>query len=59
MIAKDDYGTTPNAADMMSYTLRITVEGTTRIIRADDGSMPETMHRIVDAVRGIIDAARR
>lgn len=55
---RDDYGTTPNAADMMTYTLSVTFEGNTKRIRADDGTMPDAMRRIAEATRGIIAAAR-
>jgi emfourin len=54
----DDYGTTPQAADMMTYTLSVTFEGNTKTIRADDGTMPEAMRKMVDATRGIVAAAR-
>lgn len=55
---RDDYGTTPNAADMMNYTLSVTFDGSTKKIRADDGTMPGAMRKISDAVRGIVAAAR-
>ncbi len=55
---QDDYGITPNSADMMSYTLRISFNGSTRTVHADDGTMPPPMRRIVDAVRATISAAR-
>jgi hypothetical protein len=55
---RDDYGTTANAADMMTYTLTVTFEGSTKTIRADDGTMPKAMRDIVDATRGIVGAAR-
>ncbi len=55
---RDDYGTTPNAADMMNYTLSVTFDGSTKKIRADDGTMPDAMRRMADAVRGIVSAAR-
>lgn len=55
---RDDYGTTPNAADMMSYTLTVTFDGSTKRIRADDGTMPDPMRAIADATRGTISAAR-
>ena len=55
---RDDYGTTSNAADMMTYTLTVTFESNTKKIRADDGTMPEAMRKIVDATRGIVGAAR-
>ena len=55
---RDDYGTTNGAADMISYTLRMTFDGTTKTIRADDGTMPPPMRQIVDAIRGTISAAR-
>lgn len=56
---KDDYGTTQNAADMMLYTVRITSDGSTKTIRADDGTMPDALRQIVSAVRAAIDAARK
>jgi hypothetical protein len=55
---RDDYGTTANAADMMTYTLSVTFDGSTKQHRADDGTMPDAMRRIVDATRGIVAAAR-
>jgi hypothetical protein len=56
---EDDYGTTPQSADMMSYTLRITMNDLTKTVHADDGTMPPQMRRIVDAVRAAISAARQ
>jgi hypothetical protein len=56
---KDDYGDSKGAADMMIYTVRVTVGSNTKTIHADDGTMPEPLHRIVDAVRGTISAARK
>jgi hypothetical protein len=56
---KDDYGTTHGAADMMEYTLRMTFDGTTKTVRADDGTMPPQMRQILDALRGTISAARK
>lgn len=56
---KDDYGTTRNGADMMVYTVRISSEGSTKTIRADDGTMPGALHQVVDAVRGTVAAARK
>jgi hypothetical protein len=56
---KDDYGTTHGAADMMEYTLRMTFDGTTKTVRADDGTMPPPMRQILDALRGTISAARK
>lgn len=54
-----DYGTTAGGADMLEYTLRIDYEGQTKVVRADDGTMPDSMRRIVDAVRGILSPARK
>jgi hypothetical protein len=54
----DDYGTTTGGADMMSYTMRITAGGSTKTIRADDGTMPPQMRRIVDAVHQTISKAK-
>ena len=56
---EDDYGTTRNAADMMTYTLRITFGDATKTIRADDGTMPPGMRRILAAVHATISAARK
>jgi hypothetical protein len=56
---KDDYGTTVGGADMMLYTVRITADGRTKTVRADDGTMPEPLRRIAAAVRETISAARR
>jgi hypothetical protein len=44
---------------MLEYTLRIDYEGETKIAHADDGTMPDSMRRIVDAVRGILAPARK
>ena len=55
---KDDYGTTPNGADMVTYTLRIVLDNETKIVRADDGTMPSAMRKIVDAIHGIVAGAR-
>lgn len=54
----DDYGTTVNGADMMTYSLTVTFEGNTKNVRADDGTMPDAMRRIVDATKGMVAAAR-
>jgi hypothetical protein len=54
----DDYGTTRGAADMFEYTLRVTFEGVTKTVRADDGTMPAEMRQIVTILGGTIDSAR-
>jgi hypothetical protein len=56
---RDDYGATPNSADMVTYTLRISTANGVKTIRADDGTMPAPMRQIVEAVHGIIAAARQ
>jgi hypothetical protein len=56
---KDDYGITRNGADMMSYVVRVTSGGTTKTIKADDGTMPPGLRQIVTGVRQTIDAARK
>src|SRR5690349_15879256 len=56
---KDDYGTTRNGADMFSYTVQISAEGKSKTVRFDDGTMPEEMRAILDAVEGTVAAARR
>ena len=55
---KDDYGTTQGGADMVTYTLRVVLDNETKSIRADDGTMPAAMRKIVDAIHGIVAAAR-
>jgi hypothetical protein len=55
---KDDYGPTPNSADMVTYTLRVVFANETKTVRADDGTMPPAMRQIVQAIHGIIAAAR-
>ena len=56
---KDDYGITRNGADMMGYVVRVTAGGTTKTIKADDGTMPPELRQIVAGVRQTIDAARK
>ncbi|HEX7019812.1 MAG TPA: protealysin inhibitor emfourin [Gemmatimonadaceae bacterium] len=56
---RDDYGVTKGAADMFAWTLRVTMEGRTKTVHADDGTMPPQMRTIVAAVRGTVFAARR
>ena len=55
---KDDYGATPNSADMVTYTLRVVFANETKTVRADDGTMPSAMRKIVEAIHGIVAAAR-
>jgi len=56
---KDNYGVTANSADMMGYTVRITIGGNTKTITGDDGSMPQQVRQIVAAVQQTISAARK
>jgi hypothetical protein len=56
---KDDYGITVGGADMITYTLRVNIGGRSKTIRADDGTMPDAMRKITDALRATIDAARK
>ena len=56
---KDDYGITRNGADMMSYVVRVTAGSSTKVIKADDGTMPPALRQIVTGVRQTIDAARK
>ena len=56
---KDDYGVTANSADMVTYTLRVVLDNATKTVRADDGTMPSPMRKIVDAIHGIVAAARK
>jgi hypothetical protein len=43
---------------MFEYTLRVTFDGTTKTVRADDGTMPAAMRKIVALLGGTIDSAR-
>jgi hypothetical protein len=55
-----DFGSTKGGADMISYVLRLGVNGDVRAdARADDGTMPPAMRRIVSAVHDAISAARK
>ena len=54
----DDYGTTHGAADMFEYTLRVTFEGVTKTVHADDGTMPADMRQIIAILGATIDTAR-
>jgi len=54
---KDDYGATPNSADMITYTLRVTLDNATKTIRADDGTMPAAMRKMVEVIHGIIPSS--
>jgi hypothetical protein len=56
---KDDYGHTVGAADMFGYTLRVKIGDRTKTVHADDGTMPEPMRRISEALRATIAAARK
>jgi emfourin len=55
---KDDYGTS-RGADMFAYTVTIVAEGKTKTVHFDDGNMPDQMRTILQAVQGIVAAARR
>jgi hypothetical protein len=55
---KDDYGLTPGAADMFEYSLRVTFDGATKTVHADDGTMPPALRQIVNTLAGTIDSAR-
>jgi hypothetical protein len=56
---KDDYGITQGGADMMTYTLTLAAGGNVKTIRADDGTMPEPMRQIVQALRTTVANARK
>ncbi len=59
MSLSDDYGSTRGGADMMAYTVRVAINGQTKTIRADDGTLPAAARAIRDGVRGIIEASRK
>jgi hypothetical protein len=50
---------TVGGADMVTYTVRMTFDGTTKTVRADDGTMPPPMRQIVDVIHATISAARK
>ncbi len=55
-----DLGATKNAADMITYVLRVGVNGDARVdVRADDGTMPPAMYRIIQAIHATVAAARK
>jgi hypothetical protein len=43
---------------MVTYTLRVVFDNTTKTVRADDGTMPAAMRKMVDALHGIVAAGR-
>jgi hypothetical protein len=55
----DDYGITQGGADMMTYVLKVVAGGNVKTIRADDGTMPDPMRKIVQTLRETIAAARK
>jgi hypothetical protein len=57
-LSRDDYGTTKNAADMMTHTIHLTANGRVRTIRGDDGTLPDAGRHIMNTVREAISAAR-
>jgi hypothetical protein len=59
ILYKEDYGSTRGAADMMEYTVRITSGGTTKTIKGDDGSIPDSLREVISAIRGAVSAARK
>jgi hypothetical protein len=59
ILYKEDYGTTRNSADMMGYIVRITSGGTTKSIKGDDGTIPESLREVISAIRGAVSAARK
>jgi hypothetical protein len=56
---QNDYGTTRNAADMMTYTVTITSGGTSKTIRGDDGTIPGSLREVISAIRGAVSDARK
>jgi hypothetical protein len=56
---KDDYGITTNGADMQTYTVTITSDGTIKRIHADDGTMPAALRQIVSGLRAAISATKK
>lgn len=56
---QNDYGTTRNAADMMTYTVTITSGGTSKTIRGDDGTIPGSLREVISAIRVAVSDARK
>jgi hypothetical protein len=57
-LSRDDYGLTKNAADMMTYTIRLTANGRVRTIRGDDGTLPGAARHIINTIQAAISSAR-
>jgi hypothetical protein len=56
---RDDYGRTPNSADMMEHRLTIRVNGRSKTVRGDDGSFPDEARQVQNALHTAIMAARQ
>jgi hypothetical protein len=56
---KDDYGRTPNSADMMDYRLTIRSNGRSKTVRGDDGTFPDQAREVQNALHAAITAARQ
>ena len=55
---RDDYGRTPNSADMMVHTLTTHLDGRDKSVRGDDGSFPDAARRVEAALHEAITKAR-
>ncbi|HYD51288.1 MAG TPA: hypothetical protein VEA99_01625 [Gemmatimonadaceae bacterium] len=54
----DDYGRTPNSADMMDHTLKVRYDGRDKTVHGDDGTFPEPARRVSTALHEAIWKAR-
>jgi hypothetical protein len=55
---RDDYGATPNAADMFIYELVVRMGDQVKTVRGDDGSRPEGLRRMEEHIQRTIESAR-
>jgi hypothetical protein len=55
---RDDYGRTPNSADMMVHTLTAQLTGRDKSVRGDDGTFPDAARRVESALHAAITKAR-
>lgn len=54
----DDYGRTPNSADMMTYTLSVRANGRAKSVRGDDGTFPQAAREVQALLERAITEAR-
>lgn len=55
---RDEYGRTPNSADMMVHTLTTQLAGRDKSVRGDDGTFPGAARKVEGALHEAITKAR-